>query len=52
MMKKAIEVKEHDDIMAVLTDAQKKEVADIVLKDKTAAKTKAKATTKPAAAPK
>lgn len=49
---KAIDAKEHADILAVLSDEQKKEVATIELKDKEAqrASRRKSATTQPAAA--
>ena len=39
---KVLEAKQHDDFMAVLTDAQKKEVAEIETADKAGKKTPAK----------
>lgn len=50
---KAIDAKEHEDILAVLTDDQKKEIATIEEKDKEAqraSRSKKGATTQPAAA--
>jgi Spy/CpxP family protein refolding chaperone len=44
-----IEAKEHEDILATLTGAQKKEVADLETKEKEAAHAHHGATTKPSA---